>query len=553
MHFREGEPPTKRRRLSADNTLETLQHGIYDGRATDNFRAIRLQTLIFVVDRHWSQLYGSQQQFICNNIISFLGNWTSDDDAWIMLCIASLAAAPASAIGSSKAPNVNWNAFWTQSMRRLTSPIPTVSRAAAHALHAMLRWDRMETHVLIQDIERFSLDFRSESDPSFGSSDLALSRHSSGEVSPPFVTESVCSLFVEILAISNTDASLSRLRLEESILHWLSGCLLRVASFDSSGGIGLSGILKQHAPHGRLRVRADQHFNAQDVLGLLQAVCGLTQRPTILCPVVLPDTEFIHAIELYNSSRTIRRLLLHMEIPQFTTISFAKSRGASSRSTGKLHTKPIGLSLASSETAIRGGYTPEMREGKASKILENIINHLVEEWSGNSNSHNGHKGDPMSPSVSNHSKQTFTHDMVMTVIKFAVISLAFEATLEVNGTSPNLILLRAACGLLLTAVPWKVAEGEPLYRQMSNKWGLHEWAQAMRQLQPLIWVESPQINARCQLTDGLLLRPGPSSGIQRALLRQIQPDPLFKRKTEENGLVWNLLQFVWYPKHVSIC
>ncbi|KAG8853093.1 Serine/threonine-protein kinase tel1 [Serendipita sp. 411] len=316
--------------LNADTTQDSLDSGSSSGlrelaKFIDQSAPLKsgIDCLSLESLRHWNLIDSVQQANVSTNLLQILGA-SELLDTFGFLCLAALAA------GSQQQQNLPsgyWENAWAHGYRSLNSS-PSACRAASHLLNALLFWNRVEKSVVNRYIDQFATDFRNAEDwfaqsrkddnvPNMGQpfasqmSQFAptLSRQT---VTFPTITEASCALLSRMITIADADAYLCQLHLEASARTWLQGSLSRAftSGTPSSQMIRPGKISKDTEKLRKSASKLDSHFNAQDILGLLQAICSLTTKPTLRCSTPLPDDPLIKAILAYQSDRILRGMAL---------------------------------------------------------------------------------------------------------------------------------------------------------------------------------------------------------------------------------------------------
>ena len=531
------QPPQKRRKLQ--NPLEDLLGDLASSSVMPNQRVIRLQTLLFLIERHWMKLYKSQREQIGEVLLEVVSRVASGEEAWAFLCFAAIAAFEPE-IGDPFAAKMEWKAFWTHALRKSTSISLHIARAASHVVHCLLHWHRIDDQRALSDVESFIKAFKSDhgdaGEPgSYGIGPSSSQNQSSGiGITPPWPSESICAMLVSFIRIASSDVRLSRLRFEESILPWLEGCLTRSLTTSGTPSTDLKGIFRGGIAS-RIASRPDVHTNPQDLLALLQAICGLPKRPHIHCSIPLPDHELLRTMVHYHEQDILRTFILAAKLPSMisdkTTVNVT--------SLDAIQMEGGVPTLASSTGAIAGGFTPAVRESKVSRTLALVLGTL---W--NELKLGDHEGEVNSGDTNTVPKLPL--DKVRLVLDIVVLAFSFEGSLEINGTRPDGSVIEAASRLLDSMVPWQQIGVNTTGRW----WGDTQWGKVLGGLEPLVWsdFEEPLSTSG---PDTVILRPNHLSGIKRGIWKSLEHSPYLEQKRRDRHLSNMLLRSIWRHIHVS--
>ncbi|KAG8758789.1 Serine/threonine-protein kinase tel1 [Serendipita sp. 396] len=532
-------PPTKKVHLE-----NSIQHLLSDLRTSDilDQRLFRLQCLLFLIDRHWNLIDSAQQANVSTNLLQILGA-SELLDTFGFLCLAALAA------GSQQQRNLPsgyWENAWAHGYRSLNSS-PSACRAASHLLNALLFWNRVEKSVVNRYIDQFATDFRNAEDwfaqsrkddnmPNMGQlfasqmSQFAptLSRQT---VTFPTITEASCALLSRMITIADADAFLCQLHLEASARTWLQGSLSRAFTSGTplSQMIRPGKISKDTEKLRKSASKLDSHFNAQDILGLLQAICSLTTKPTLRCSTPLPDDSLIKAILAYQSDRILRGFVIDATIPSFSRIDYRLQDGTTD-------SKTAGLDISTGSSYLRGDFPPQPREANVESMLASIVRQMTIQEPGASEDEQN--------SEDHRQILVTSSEKAVLVTRICAAGLGLQASLEVNGTRANMDLYRQIIGAISKAAPWSVSTPLP-----DIPGGPH-WLSIVYELRCLAWMGRSNYPRSDPLSQ-FLLRPASGSGIRRESLRALSPDPIILRHKEEDDASVKLLNTIWRQKAAS--
>ena len=531
------QPPQKRRKLQ--NPLEDLLGDLASSSVTPNQRAIRLQTLLFLIERHWMKLYKSQREHIGEALLEVVSRVASGEEAWAFLCFAAISAFEPD-IGNSSAAKMEWTAFWVHALRKSTSVSSHIARAAGHVVHCLLYWRRVDDQRVLNDVESFIKEFKSDSGDageldSYGTGASSSQNLLSGTgVTPPWPSESICSMLVAFIRIASSDVRLSRLRFEESVLSWLEGRLTRSLTISDIPSADLRGIVRGRISN-RIAFQPDVHTNPQDLLALLQTICSLPKRPRVQCSTPLPDHDLVRTMVNYHEQDILRTFILAAKLP----VTIDNNTAAMITTPDAIRTEGDAPTLASSTGAITGGFTPAIREAKVSRMLEFVLGVL---W-------NGLKLGNLEGEVSSGEANTVPKpalDKARIVLDIVALALAFEGSLEVNGTRPDGSVIEAASRLLNSVIPWRQVGIDTT----GWWWEDTQCGKVLGGLEPLVWSDlgrSPSTSG----PDTVISRPNSLSGIRRGIWRSLEHSPFLEQRHRRRHLSNMLLRSIWRHIHVG--
>ncbi|KAI5895314.1 uncharacterized protein SCHCODRAFT_02228065 [Schizophyllum commune H4-8] len=383
--------PTQRdnKRTRLENPLKSILASLLMHSSADT-HTYRLQTLVFVIERHWPTLHYDLQQDVKRTLSDVMAaqNQNSTIQSWVFIAFAAIAYAesrsPAKEADSTAiTPDnlVSWEALWSSCMRR--SNVPSVCRAACHAAVAILAHAYQAQH-LPSPLPVSSTAILAEIET------LMKGLESQG---PAFPCDSVCLLLSRCLHIASQDARLYRMRMEDIALAWLVECW-RVDP-TSKGTLPL--------------------YSVPDMLRLLGSICSYQKVPDLLDRVQLPACPITETLEQQAHTRVMRDFLLEAKVPSYHP--------------------PAQLDHSLSQSA-RDGQDPDeteeaepsARETKISKFLGRCLERLVD----------ARPDDSKVP----------TAEAMRSEMCVAVIALAFEAMRKDNGIKRDKIVVKRAMKLM---------------------------------------------------------------------------------------------------------
>ncbi|KLO07453.1 hypothetical protein SCHPADRAFT_1001651 [Schizopora paradoxa] len=370
-------------------------------------RSFYLQCLLFFIDRHWSLLHSDLRLEVANTLLQVVAIDDPTSQSWVFACFAALSYAEGEAQSTSETaiidlsstlqgnPSIPWDTIWSHAMRRTSSP--AIGRAACHAAHTLLICERLPSNRVLTEIEAMIQDISVQ-----------------GPTAP---FDSVCAFLSGCLKVASQDARLYRMHMEDKVLSWLS------ENMNSLGGhLGTA----QNSSSNAANVSRLEQYNVQDVLGLLQTACSLSQRSYLVCPLSLPDHFLVPLQKDRSNASIIRGFLLHASLTHDD-----RSRN------GPLHDDgPAGLTSASETKPSNHSshlVSPGIRERKASALLLKLVESVTRDWESRGTSR---------PTV----------ESVRRVLDFAVLAISFEGLLVLNGMTINRRSILVACKLIATLV-----------------------------------------------------------------------------------------------------
>ncbi|THH11332.1 hypothetical protein EW145_g727 [Phellinidium pouzarii] len=267
-----GRPNSKRARL--ENPIKSILSSIQNPRVTRG-KVFSLQSLLFIIDRHWSVIHLEMQLEIFNTLSQLISTDDANVQSWVFCCFAAIACADRSPQSPAHG-TIQWDGIWSHTMRRTNAPI--ISRTACHAANALLLCEKLPASRILAEIETMAQDINVQG--------------------PSAPYDSVCAFLARCVKIASQDARLHRMHLDDKVLSWL------IENWNILNGITTS--LSQ--------VRLEQH-TVQDILTLLSGACGLSKSSQLLCPIQLPQHPIVDLIQCQIDTSIIRDFLLNARLP----------------------------------------------------------------------------------------------------------------------------------------------------------------------------------------------------------------------------------------------
>ncbi|TRM65491.1 hypothetical protein BD626DRAFT_567398 [Schizophyllum amplum] len=285
--------PTQResKRTKLENPLKDILSALLTHSSADA-HIHRIQTIVFIIERHWSTLHWDLQQDVKRRLVDVMSaqNQNSTIQSWAFLAFAAIAYAEsrsttneAETTGFAEDNVFSWEAIWASCMRRTN--VPSVCRAACHAaesilVHAYQTQDLaaplpISSNAILMEIEMLMKGLESQG--------------------PAFPCDSVCALLNRCLRVASQDSRLYRMRLEDVALAWL------IESWR------VDPTIKGDLPL----------YDIDDILRLLGTMCAYKKVPDLLVRVLLPPCPIVQTLEEQARTRAIRDFLLEARLPPF--------------------------------------------------------------------------------------------------------------------------------------------------------------------------------------------------------------------------------------------
>ena len=394
------------KRIRRDNPIASLLTDIQT-HSNPNVRIFRLQTLLFFIDRHWSVLHDGLKQDVLSNLAQLVSHDDIALQSWTFMCLAAIAhdnatSSPSVSSQSQATPTQNstfstptsrtdnvWDQIWAQAIRRTS--VSAVCRTASHLAHVLLTHASsfLQPHRVLAEIESFAKDLDVQG--------------------PTFPYDSVCMFLTLSLKVANQDVRLYRMQLEDKVITWLT----------ESWRVGEeAGNTK--GQHGRAKSRMPNH-TVNDVLLVLESICGLAKRSNVICRRVLPESAVSDVIIEHSRTAVIRDYLLFARLPQF------QPQEESSRTSLAPDRVTLGTDCDLTQST--------SRERRISTYLLRSLDALADEWENSEN------------------EGQITAERARKGLDFAVLALYFESVLQLNGTRSNRRTIQAACRLIGALTP----------------------------------------------------------------------------------------------------
>lgn len=510
--------------------LERLLDTI-DNTFKPELQTILLQTLLFLIDRHWSRACSISSDAILKALLGCLNSEDSTVLSWSFIALAAIAtedrgsaissdndesssssskpaasvfASPSRSLSRRRVDVSRWEQAWNFAVRRMS--LPAVSRAACHAGHAIIVFARVPPLGLLQSIETFT--------------------HEIEVLGPAAPHDAVCAFLGACLEMASRDVRLFRMELEDRVVAWLLTAW-KVATVDGGGatsssllarGGGINGLsgsgggsrLERHAPG--------------DLLCLLARLCRFSNSVNLLSSEVLTESPVVsHCLEEVDRAPATEfivhaRLTPGAQPKSFTTSlpSFSPLQPSTLASESRTPTAPDSTASLSAIQELGG------RPRRLSSFLQRSIESLKAEWSGSIDAQT----------------TTISVERVRRALDMVVIALGFEALIEANGFQSNRKTVKSACCLLEFVRP----------AISLSSMSLSELAVVVQGLEPL--VETHEAEDR---SAALLLSAGPMSGIRRDLIpRDLEGERMHAARAEKEAARSKLLMYIWRSSDVRL-
>ncbi|THH15268.1 hypothetical protein EW146_g5182 [Bondarzewia mesenterica] len=429
------------KRIKLENPISSLLSSIRI-QTVSAIRAYHLEILLFIIDRHWAVLHDELQQEVISTLLQFIAFDDAVVQSWTFLCLTAIAEQQVHVKPSGTRGLSTWDPVWTHAMRRANVPI--VCRAACHLAYTLLLYSKqlLTSQRVLVEIETLAKDLDVQG--------------------PPFPYDSVCIFLALCLQVASQDMRLYRMHLEEKVLT------------------------RGNSPDGgRTKL---SHPTVVDMMTLLESICGLPKRSSLICRTTLPQCAIVDQIKEEQRTAVIRRFLLYAQLPPFHTPSAPNTN----LSIGPTANQPNANILADFAQ-------PGDRERKVSAALLKFLESLISDWES-------------MPDAGAHASA----DKTRRFLDCAVMALAFESILAFNGIRSNRRVLRVSCKLIAHVTPLLT----------SQRWSLDEKALVLLGFEPLI---SAGEDREDPPWEGLL-SPDQGTGIRKEVLRSLISSTAVKRR-----------------------
>ena len=444
--------------------LQTLRRS-----AISHGNAYAFQNILFIIDRHWTSFHSELQLDIMDTLLQFVTSDRPMIQIWIFCCFAAIAYADS--LPDAKNEAIQWDGVWSHAMRRTN--VPTVSRAACHAAHTMLLFEKLPINRLWGEIETMAQDLTVQ-----------------GPIAP---LDSVCAFLACCIKISRQDTRLYRIHLDEMVLSWLT-----------ENWIAWNGIVKFVSGHDRGRL---EQQTVQDILFLLQTVCGLVDEGHLLCSIPISPHPITDLLRSQLEISQIKEFLLNA---QFLSPGRALSLTSRAQSIGVQQLFKRTDDLAQ----------PDPRERRVCAFLLKTLDSIILIWE-------DYATNSLHPQAENARRS----------LDAAMLALSFDACLTMNGTRGNHRLLSAACKLILLINPFILNAG----------WSADE---VITILQSLSVITFDTLSDASALKREAFIRPGAFTGVKGVNVRMEKGHDDFKRVQSDFRL--RLQRTIWQNSVVGL-
>ncbi|WVQ81490.1 hypothetical protein IAT38_003614 [Cryptococcus sp. DSM 104549] len=390
--------PSKRRKV--ENVLQTLLSGIS---SSDNvsYRLLSLQLLIFIVDRHWSTIAAEGQSDIRRALLDILEEDDSRLQSWAYIALSTLAIMSQGneeSAGSTDESLVSPTSRFAQ-LKALEGDWARVWSYAMRKL-CFSSTCRAASHAAAVILQLGAVD------RAVCMRDLQAMLQNLDYQGPIFPYDSVCVFFSIALESTRADIRLYSLELENQVLAWLEKCKL------VEGPRG-KGWLEQQTP--------------AVMLHLLSVVARHQHHPLVGVTTgeVLPDSAIVSRVLEEASTKPIRDFALHHVFP-------AQPSSSTFSATSMADAAPPPEQLVFLDG----------RPRRISNILTGALQSVIAEWT-------------PPPPVAAGERPRRCLDLV-------VLSLAFQSSLQLNGSMPDAACTQAALQLLHAILPAFTSSDLPL-------------------------------------------------------------------------------------------
>jgi len=465
------------KRIRLENPVTSLL-ALISGQSTTAVRVYHLQVLLFFIDRHWLILHDTLQQNVIQTLLQFVSYDEGVIQSWVFLCFAAIAYVNSSGIdhpmetlrsftptSERMAPEpTTWESIWTNAIRRVN--VPVVCRAACHAAHALLH-----SHSKTTNATRIPLS----------SQRVLLEIETLGKdldvQGPAYPYDSVCAFLAQCIQVASQDMRLYRMHLEEKVLSWL---------VDSWKVVNM--------------VRRMSLNLVNDIMLLLEGICGLSKRSDLVSRVPLPQCQITDILAEQAKTRVIRDFLLDAQLP-----IFRKPTHVARVSTD------IGTEIHDRSGIAKQLIQPRARERKVSAFLLKSLEALLFDW-----------------------EDSTTHaaaEKARLSLDVAITALSFESALILNGIQANRRVVQCSCKLVDVITGLLV----------DPRWTAPEKALILLGLDPLTSTGNED-----NVGDGWHAMPPPDvgSGLKAHILKRLGSDQE-NRNTTLTVMRMDFLRIIW--------
>lgn len=433
-------------------------------------------------------MHDKPQKEILSALLQLLTNDDVVIQSWTFLCLGAIADQVVSRPSHSSAADGGlsdfWDPVWTHAMRRASVPI--VCRSACHIAHIFLLHSKplLSTQRALIEVESFAKDLDVQG--------------------PPFPYDSVCSFLALCLQVASQDMRLYRMQIEDKALAWLTDSW-RLAVTRTTGGHSLDGS--------RVKV---PHPVVADLMLLLENICGLSRRSSLVCRTILPDCAIVEQMVEERRTTVIREFLLDARLPPFQKSTEAATVSSSSQTSSTTATAPGSQfeSIEAQELA-----NPGQRERKVSSMMHKFLSSLLPDWERND-------------STTAH----MSAERARQLLDVAITCLTFQSLLIYNGTRSDRKVLQDACKLITHVTPLL----------MTRKWSAEEQAVVLLGFEPL--VSAGEQEEEEPAWEGML-SPNEGTGIRREVLRGMTSS-MGRDRTQMVAARRELQRIIWQTAEV---
>ena len=367
------------------------------GTGNPRSRLLHLQIVVFLVDRHWTELMRDDQ----GAIRQVFGELLDDEDAliqqWNLLAWALAAGLPpvpaedelnvTQAIvtphAGSDTADVLLDKVWSHAMRKIT--VPTLSRPAALAAACLLKMSKAGSSAHHRDIASIlqTIDVQG----------------------PPGPSDAIGEFLCKALDLVQHDVQLYDSRLEDKVLAWY----LRWSEDDAA----------------RSRWALEQ-WSSATIVQLLISICGIATVPIVGIQTadLLPECPLVDRLLKEEQTDPIRQFILNGSTPNL-------SASSAQNAIPKLENPPIPSNTQESSLA-----SQHDRPRQISNCLTGYLSvSLIHPSSGSKS--NGHSGSPL-----------VAPERLRRMLDMAVAALLFQGAIELSGQKPNKQCLQSAMTLI---------------------------------------------------------------------------------------------------------
>lgn len=404
-----------------------------------------------------------------------------------------------------------WDPIWTHAMRRAN--VPAVCRAACHTAYTLLIFSRSSSL-------HHSRSAHSRTRPLLTSQRVLVEIETLAKdldvQGPAYPHDSVCVVLAECLKVASQDARLYRMQLEEKVLSWFVECWrVGIDGLGSRGGNSNTNGGGAKGGENRMPLHS-----VNDILLLLESICGLSKRSDLVCRVLLPECPIVEVMGEVVQTQVIRNFLLHATLPEFKKPE-----------TGIQGEEGDNYSYEGSANG-RDLVQPRGSERRISAFMLKYLEALSSDWEAVRDA----GGHPVAEKARRY-------------IDMAVVALSFESALVLNGTQSTRRVVQCACKTIGLVSSLLVGD---------SRWSLEEKALVVLGLEPLTSIGEEEEKYTGERWE-TLLPPDVGTGIKKEKLKALMADvesslrSVKARRRAFQKIIWQSADVSFHLFRVATC